>query len=207
MLKNDLRQLIYIHLCVTHNIYVAESARSSLLHKQRIHNKGITAVFIESVGTAFIVLARIYHPVAAEFTVAELFSAVYRFLVVPVDDFDLRTVVRLILRFVLFHVSGTTRNAFGIFPQKFRIHQIQPFTVNKRHIEKVCTLLNILYARLPEQIQNICVSYRYIPHTAVSVRVPYNSRTHTAVLEFVPPAVAVQLFVTTAFKYRRKYQR
>ena len=90
---------------------------------------------------------------------------------------------------------------------QLRICIFQFLVVMQFHIENVLGFLNIVYARLPEKVQNVHVPDFYISQSMQLFRIPEYAHDSRAAFQLLPPHIRIGLFKFVLLKDHREHRR
>ena len=124
-------------------------------------------------------------------------SAAAPALIVPVHHDALAARINGVVVHVGRHIHRAARAARHLRPLRG-----QPLVVHKGEAEKVRAVLNVHYARLPEQHQQVHAAYNDIASAVPLALIPENALHARTLLELVPPCVAVHLFILAFIQKR-----
>ena len=123
-------------------------------------------------------------------------------LVVPVDHQALPAHVDALVVQVFLHVDGRAAHlplVLGILP-------VQQILVHQLHHEEVPAVLQVRHPRLPEELEQVDAADADVPQAVFLALVPEHAVGRRAVLELLPPAVGVDLFVLVLLQDHRQHR-
>ena len=186
------------NLCVLHNVHIAKPRRAVLFGKEYVKFVRVSPVCIKSILHPFLRLCGIKQIPFAEFDKMQRHSSALVLFVIPVHHHAL---VRRVNR-VIVHVFCTPCIA-AASEFEIRVFPLHLLPVHQLNVKQVRAFLNILYPRLPEQIENIHVHNADVPHTIVLILVPENLVNPCAAFQLVMPCVVVCLLKVVLLQNHR----
>ena len=202
VLVHGVVHLVDCGLALLHHVDIPEARRAVLLHEQRIEHEGILAVVVEaSFCQRRVVLAGVEHHAIAELAVVQNAPALGgKLFVVPVHHDALVAGIKAAVVDVMRHVQHAGSVSGQLGPAAFQLSR-----VGQTQREKVGRLLNIVYARLPVEHQQVHGPDGDLAHTAPLLRIPEHAFDSGSLLELAPPGVAVHLLIVSLFQHHGQH--
>ena len=200
--EDDLIQLVDVDLCVLAHVHIAKSSRRSSLREERVEYDRILTVVVEAALSVLRVILRgVQHlPVAELAEVQHGLAVAVVELVVPIDHHGLIGRIDGIVIDILGQLHRRVRAGVG----QAGILFLDALRVNQLNVIKVCGLLNIRDARLPEEVEHVQLTDVDVTEAIVLGLIPEYACHARAGLELVPPHVAVGQLKVVLFKDHRQ---
>ena len=198
---NGLVQQVDFLLSVSPQVDVAPARRALLLREQHVQHKRIFSVSVPACFPQIgVVLAGVEHGIAYELAVLQNFPPACHRVVIPVHHQRFARPARRVFGAVL--GQGEVRLQVGVLQLGIALHQ--RFPVQRGHQEHIPALLNILDARLPEQVRQVDAGNRHVAQAVPFAAVPINGVYAGAMLVLFPRLAAVHFLKMILFQYHRQ---